>query len=90
MKKTIRPPKRSVSSPSGRRVREPVRIGVATSSPNSVSLSPSSPLILIPMTENMVQTAKFTANATVFMVRTDSCFVLCVGMSGSPIEEFRD
>jgi len=59
---------------------------VATSRPNSVSLRDNSCLILMPMTENMVQTAKFTANATVFMVRTESCFVLCVAISEAHVE----
>ena len=67
----MRPPKRSVSMPSGRRTREPVRIGVATSRPNSVSFSPSSRLMRMPMIENMVQMAKLTVKANVFIVRTE-------------------
>ena len=73
MKKTPRPPKRSVRIPSGRRISDPVRIGVATSKPNSVSLRFSSLLIRMPMTENIVQIAKLTVKANVFMARTEYC-----------------
>ncbi len=60
--------------PSGNRTSEPVRIGVATSRPNSVSLRLSCCLIRMPMMENMVHTAKFTAKAKVFIVSTEICF----------------
>ena len=73
MKKTVRPPKRSVRMPSGRRVIEPVKIGVATSKPNSVSFKPSWDLMRMPMTENIVHTAKLTVKAKVFMARTEYC-----------------
>ncbi len=52
---------------------DPVRIGVATSKPNSVSFRPSWDLIRMPMTENIVQTAKLTVKANVFMARTEYC-----------------
>ena len=44
---------------------EPVRIGVPTSRPNSVSLSPSSSLMRMPMIEKIVHTAKQTVKARV-------------------------
>ena len=53
---------------------EPVRIGVATSRPNSVSLRFSSALMRMPRMENMVHTAKFTAKAMVLRVSTEICF----------------
>src|SRR6266508_5883637 len=59
--------------PSGRRTSEPVRMGVATNRPNSVSLRLSSALILIPMTENITQTAKFTAKASVLAASAETC-----------------
>ena len=40
------------------------------------------------MTENIVQIAKFTAKAMVFMERTESCFVLCVTISEIPLNIF--
>src|SRR6476619_7952862 len=64
--------------PNGRRTSEPVRIGVATSRPNSVSLRLSSALILIPMTENITQTAKFTAKASVLAASAEICSRLYV------------
>ena len=60
-----------MSTPSGSRMSEPVRIGVATSRPNSVSLRFSSFLMRMPMIENMVQMAKLTVKANVFIVRTE-------------------
>ena len=74
MKNTRRPPKRSVIKPRGKRTSEPVRIGNATIRPNWASDSPSSSLMRIPMIENIVQTAKFTANASVLMPSTEYCF----------------
>src|SRR6266498_2617530 len=59
--------------PSGRRTSEPVRMGVATNRPNSVSLRLSSALILIPITENITQTAKFTAKASVLAASAETC-----------------
>ena len=59
---------------------EPVRMGVATSRPNSVSLRLSSALILIPMTENITQTAKFTAKASVLIVSAEICSRLSPGL----------
>jgi hypothetical protein len=47
------------------RTSEPVRIGVPTSRPNSVSESPSSSLMRTPMIEKIVQTAKQTVKAMV-------------------------
>ncbi|MBP1293962.1 putative membrane protein [Bradyrhizobium elkanii USDA 61] len=44
--------------PSTSRINDPLKIGVPTSKPNSVSFSPSSCLIRIPMIEKIVQTAK--------------------------------
>ena len=46
---------------------------MATSRPNSVSLRLSSPFIFTPMTENITQTAKFTAKATVLAVSAEIC-----------------
>src|SRR3569623_569607 len=51
--------------PSARRISEPVRIGVPTRRPNSVSLRLSCCLIWTPMMAKMVQTAKHTVNAMV-------------------------
>ena len=47
------------------RLTDPVRTGVATRMPNSVSDSPRSCLILTPMIEKIVQTAKHTVNEKV-------------------------
>ena len=44
---------------------DPVRIGVPTRRPNSVSLRPSSSLMRTPMIEKIVHTAKQTVKATV-------------------------
>ena len=73
-KNTIRPPTLSVSIPSGRRKSEPVRMGVAASSPNWVSLRPRLALIGMPMMENITHTAKHTVNASVLMESTEICF----------------
>src|SRR3569623_1242977 len=51
--------------PSARRISDPVRIGVPTSRPNSVSLRLSCCLIWTPMMAKMVQTAKHTVKAIV-------------------------
>jgi hypothetical protein len=48
---------------------DPVKIGVAISRPNFVSLRPSSPLMAMPMIEKIVQTAKHAAKANVLMHR---------------------
>ena len=66
---TARPPYWSVQIPRKMRLSEPVRIGVATRMPNSVSLSPRSCSMRIPMMEKMVQTAKQTVNAKVLRPR---------------------
>src|SRR5262249_16984563 len=58
-------PSRSVQMPSRMRTSEPVRIGMPIRRPNSVSLRPSSDLIVTPMIEKIVQTAKQTVKATV-------------------------
>ena len=63
--KTIRPPNCSVHTPRKIRESDPVRIGVATRRPNSVSFRLSSLLIWIPMMEKIVQTAKLMVNAKV-------------------------
>ena len=63
--KTTRPPYWSDQMPSIRRISEPVRIGVPTSRPNCVSLSPRSFLIWMPMIAKIVQTAKQTVKAMV-------------------------
>ena len=55
-------------------------MGVATSRPNSVSLRLSSALILIPMTENITQTAKFTAKASVLIDSAAICSRLTPGV----------
>ena len=75
---TLRPPNISVSIPRGSLDNEPVRIGVAISTPNWVSVNPRSCFIWIPKIENNVHTAKLPANATVFAESTDHCFWLCV------------
>ena len=49
------------------RTSEPVRIGMPISRPNWVSLSPSSALMLTPMIEKIVHTAKQTVKAMVDM-----------------------
>jgi len=66
---TRRPPYWSVQMPRKTLVSEPVRMGVPTSRPNCVSVSPSSCLIRTPMMEKMVHTAKHVVNATVLIVR---------------------
>ena len=65
----IRPPNCSVQTPRKIRLTDPVRTGVATSRPNCVSLSPSSPLIFTPMIEKIVQTAKQMVKAKVLSPR---------------------
>ena len=52
---------------------EPVRIGVPTSRPNSVSLSPSSLLMRMPMIEKIVHTAKQTVKARVDIQSARAC-----------------
>ena len=78
--------------PSSMRTREPVRIGIPISRPNCVSLSPSSALILMPMMEKIVHTAKHTVKAMVDMasawfadlVGTGSLISLLRGQRGKP------
>ena len=70
---TLRPPKRSVSRPRGRRASEPVSTGVAANRPNCVSLSWSSSLIGTPSTANIIQTIKHTVKASVLMPSTKPC-----------------
>src|SRR6185312_15865832 len=60
-----RPPKRSVQMPSGRRNSAPVSTGVAVSNPNCVESSPISARIGMPVTPNIIHTAKQTVNASV-------------------------
>ena len=64
-KNTFRPPKWSVNIPMGNRKSEPVKIGIATKRPNWVSFNPSSSLIGMPMTANIIQTIKQTVNENV-------------------------
>src|SRR5690625_4849474 len=71
-KKPGRPPKRSVHAPSGRRTKEPVKIGRAVKKPNCVAVSPSSSAIGTPISPNTVQTMKQTVNANVFAVSTEA------------------
>jgi hypothetical protein len=73
MKNTMRPPNLSVHMPSGRRISEPVRTGVATSIPNCVSLRARVSLMGMPMTANIIHTMKQTVNAIVLAVTTDHC-----------------
>ena len=80
-KNTMRPPNWSVHTPIGRRMSEPVSTGVAASRPNSVSLSPSSFLIGMPMTANIIHTAKQTVNASVLEATTEICWVRSVVMA---------
>ncbi len=56
--------------PTGTRSSEPVRTGIATSSANSESLSPSSLRIGSPTIANIIQTAKKIVNSTVATTRT--------------------
>src|SRR5512135_2138146 len=61
--------------PSGTRISEPVSTGVAVSRPNCVAFRSSVFLIGMPMTANIIQTAKHTVKATVLMITTDHCLV---------------
>ena len=74
----MRPPNLSVHMPSGRRISEPVSTGVAASRPNWVSLRPSTFLIGMPMTANIIHTAKQTVKAIVLSVTTETCCRLTV------------
>ena len=65
-----RPPKRSVQMPSGRRNSAPVRTGVAVRSPSWVESRWSRARIGMPVTPNIVHTAKQTVNAQVVTNRT--------------------
>ena len=71
---TTRPPKRSVQMPSGTRISDPVRTGVAINRPNCVALRLSILRIGMPMTPNIIQTMKHTVNASVLTIRTDHAF----------------
>lgn len=71
----MRPPKRSVHMPSGRRMSEPVSTGVAASRPNCVSLRPSVCLMGIPITANIIHTAKHTVNDAVLAATTEICLL---------------
>ncbi len=82
--KTRRPPYCSVQIPRIRRVSEPVKIGVATRIPNSVSFRPNCCLICTPMIAKIVQTAKQTVKATVLSQRARVWSDLVV-QSGEPI-----
>src|SRR6185295_372064 len=77
MKKTMRPPKRSVHMPSGRRIREPVSTGIATRMPNCVSFRPRVCLIGMPITANIIHTMKHTVKAVVLAVTTDQALYAC-------------
>ena len=77
-KNTMRPPKRSVHIPSGSRISEPVSTGVAASKPNWVAFRPSFSLIGMPITANIIQIAKHTVNASVLIMRTESCWRLSI------------
>ncbi|MCY1342772.1 hypothetical protein D9M68_244150 [compost metagenome] len=80
----MRPPKRSVSMPSGRRTSEPVSTGVEAIRPNWVSLSASSSLIGTPSTANIIHTMKQTVNAAVLIPSTSPCCTLRLAMRASP------
>jgi uncharacterized membrane protein len=68
-----RPPNCSVRMPRKMRLTEPIRIGVATSRPNWLSLRPSSVLMRGPMIEEIVHTAKQTVKAKVERTRALHC-----------------
>jgi len=74
---TMRPPNLSVHMPSGTRISEPVRTGVAVRMPNSVELRFSVFLIGTPITPNIIHTMKHTVNASVLTTSTDQAFALC-------------
>ena len=76
MKNTMRPPKRSVQTPSGTRMREPVSTGMAVSRPNCAFVRPRVFLMGTPMTPNIIQTMKHTVNASVLTTRTDKALPL--------------
>ena len=78
---TMRPPNRSVQIPSGRRNKAPVSTGVAVSKPNSDALSPSSLRIGMPVTPNISQAAKQTANANV--LTSSTLIAMARGMGGA-------
>ncbi len=67
----MRPPKRSVHVPSGKRISAPVSTGVDVSSPNSVLFSPRSVRNCTPSTPNIIHTTKHTMNASVLAASTD-------------------
>jgi hypothetical protein len=77
--------------PSGMRRSDPVKIGVAISRPNPVSLRPSSPLMPMPMMEKIVQTTKHAANANVLTHRILTSLDLwsAVRRNSSPAQIFK-
>jgi len=69
--KIFRPPHQSVAMPIGRRRSDPVRIGSATSSANSVSSRESSFRIAMPTMAKITHTANITVKPSVFIARTE-------------------
>ena len=65
-----RPPIQSVAMPMGSRRSEPVRMGSATSSANSVSPRASSLRMAMPTMAKITHTANITVNPKVFIART--------------------
>src|SRR5574340_623944 len=81
---TTRPPKRSVQMPSGKRSTAPSSTGAAVSRPNSVLLSCSARRMGMPITPNIIQTAKQTMKAKVLARRTAYAFgCACVDISST-------
>ncbi|MCY1310803.1 hypothetical protein D3C84_828350 [compost metagenome] len=80
----MRPPKRSVSMPSGKRTSDPLSTGVAASRPNWVSLSCSRSLMGTPSTANIIQIMKQMVNAAVLIPSTSPCCTLRATMSTPP------
>ena len=76
----MRPPNLSVHIPSGTRISDPVKTGVAIRMPNSVSFKPSCCLIGTPMTANIIQIMKHTVNDSVLMMTTDHALYCCVAI----------
>src|SRR5512137_372850 len=87
MKNTMRPPNLSVHMPSGNRIRDPVKTGVATRIPNWVSLRPRDALMGMPITANIIQIMKHTVKDNVLAVTTDQALYCCVAMM-PPKERF--
>jgi hypothetical protein len=57
--------------PNGTRINEPLKTGIAVSSPNSVAFKPSVFFSGIPMTANIIHTMKHTVKARVLTMSTD-------------------